>query len=187
MPFVIKTGPHKGLYVIRGGKLVHVPGETRPYAPPFKDLLYDPVNEKVFYWNANVAPVHPKAFVTASQAKQDEYARKADANQMGVPYCNGVVSAIRKGLICAVIISDKHMIQWVLRASAAARRVQNQKRSEKDYATPKTLLRVTDSKMWLQQSRSELLDDPLAHFLNNQIFGLDEFWTFAPRKTTSSI
>ena len=47
---VVPDGRHAGLYVNENDKhIAYVKNETRPYAEPFENIIYDTLNNAVFY------------------------------------------------------------------------------------------------------------------------------------------
>jgi hypothetical protein len=98
---VLSEGPHAGLYVQLNRHVVHVKGETRPYAPPLDTIIYDSVKGFVFYTSSPHKFVANSAYTVASQPLQDEYAYYYRGN---MPYCNGVVHEITNRLTTDYII-----------------------------------------------------------------------------------
>ena len=98
VPFVITDGADAGLYVIVNGRLLHVKDEVRPYAPLFDNIILDKVDGSVFFTSVADRFVNDKksSFVVAPQDKQDEYAFYYRGE---MPYCNGVVFAVKNSLI----------------------------------------------------------------------------------------
>uniref|UniRef100_A0A6C0IXP4 Uncharacterized protein n=1 Tax=viral metagenome TaxID=1070528 RepID=A0A6C0IXP4_9ZZZZ len=100
-PVVVSEGPHAGLYVPLKGQFAYVKAETRPYASPFNTVIYDSDNGVVFYTSSPHTLVANPAYTVASQSAQDAYAYFYQGN---MPYCNGVVHAVRNCLTTDYII-----------------------------------------------------------------------------------
>jgi len=109
-PVVVPYGPYAGLYLTLDGSIAYVK-ETRPYAPPFINLIYDLHKDDVFYTTSPQKFVTNPAFTIAPQHLQDEYAYFYEGE---MPYCNATVHAVKNKLTTNFMIITTVDLQKVI-------------------------------------------------------------------------
>jgi len=108
-PLIVKKGRHAGLYVPLDGQFAYVKDETRPYAPPFNNIISH--NGFVFFtWSPATFVTNP-AYSVAPRSAQDEYAY---SYQGYTPYCNGVVHSVKNRLTTEYIIITPEELYKIL-------------------------------------------------------------------------
>ena len=119
-PVIVPNGPYAGLYMPLDGSIAYVK-ETRPYASPFINLIYDIKKDDVFYTTSPQKFVTNPAYTIAPQHLQDEYAY---FYQGKMPYCNATVHAVKNKLTTNFIIITtadlKKVISWIYRQTDQA-------------------------------------------------------------------